>query len=261
MSIISSEQYRAAFSDYLRRGTPIRLSRKDTGPTGQYVWRTRRDAKVRQSHRVNDGRRFDWSDPPDTGHPGAEINCRCEAVPYVRGETEFAFHVMKEFPSEPPYRYGDLDFVSHYYYGEGRTLTLSEIGHLREIAEYYAYSAGGEGIFRKLSDQIVDAVRKASAGQVVYPFRNTYDFGSIEFSHGSGSVSGVFDGTSSRLGTILQISGETTFAFSDRFEDPVDLRIEVGGTPYQITGEWSATFSAEVFVDRTESIYNKDNLP
>lgn len=261
MSIIRSEQYRSAFSDYLRRGTPIRLSRKDTGPTGQYVWRTRGDAKVRQSHRVNDGRRFDWSDPPDTGHPGTRINCRCEAVPYVRGETEFAFHAMQEFPSDPPYRYGDLDFVSHHYYGEGRTLTLSEIGHLREIAEGYAYSAGSEGVFRKLSDQIADAARPVSTGQVIYPFSNTYDFGAVEFSHGSGTVKGVFEGTSRRVGNILQISGETAFSFTDSFEDPLGLQFEPGGTPYRITGEWSATFAAEVFSERKESDYqDRGNL-
>lgn len=257
MTIIGSDQYRAAFSEYLRRGTPIRLSRKDTVPTGQYVWRTRRDAKVRQSHRVNDGRRFDWSDPPETGHPGTQFNCRCEAIPYVKGETEFAYHVMRDFPVDPPYRYGDLDFVAHYYYGEGRTLTLAEIGHLREIAEYYAYSAGGEGVFRRLSDQIADEARLIFSGQVIYRFENTYDFGAVEFSHGSGTVNGVFDGTTVPVGKMLQISGETRFAFSDSFEDPLGLQIEVGGTPYLITGEWSATFFAEVLADSTESEYKR----
>jgi hypothetical protein len=76
-----------------------------------------------------------------------------------------------------------------------------------------------------------------------------YDFGDVEFSHGDGVVSGEFSGTVSSQGGILRISGESRFRFTDRFEDPVNLSIEVGGDPYDITGEWTASFSAEVFAD------------
>jgi hypothetical protein len=67
------------------------IARKQDRPTARYVWRTRRDDKVRMSHRANDGRIFSWSAPPPTGHPGQDYNCRCTAEPYVSGETEFAY--------------------------------------------------------------------------------------------------------------------------------------------------------------------------
>lgn len=231
MYITDQDEYRRAFVEYLRRGTPIRLRTKQTGLGAQYVWRTQQDAKVRPSHRANDGHLFDWASPPDTGHPGSDYGCRCEAVPYVSGETEFAYHVMQEFPPVRTHRYGDLDFVAHYYYGGGQALTLSETGHLREIAEHYAYSTGNEGAFRRLSDQIADAARNVRSGEFSYDFRGSYDFGDIEFSHGSGSVSGVFSGTVITEGRILRISGGSRFGFSDTFEDPVDLGIEVGAIP------------------------------
>ena len=47
-----------------------------------YVWRTQGDDKVRSSHAVNNGRIFAWDDPPATGHPGEDYNCRCVAEPY-----------------------------------------------------------------------------------------------------------------------------------------------------------------------------------
>lgn len=62
----------------------------------QYVWYSRRDARVRPCHKALDGRTIWWDDPPVqwyetksqgrvyTGrhaHPGEEYGCRCYAVP------------------------------------------------------------------------------------------------------------------------------------------------------------------------------------
>ncbi len=46
-----------------------------------YVWRSMDDEKVRGSHAENDDRIFAWDEPPSTGHPGEEFNCRCYAEP------------------------------------------------------------------------------------------------------------------------------------------------------------------------------------
>lgn len=61
-----------------------------------YVWVSKRDELVRQSHRAFDGKIFSWSSPPDgwyvtkskglilTGrrcHPGEDYGCRCRAKP------------------------------------------------------------------------------------------------------------------------------------------------------------------------------------
>ncbi|MEM7617634.1 MAG: colicin E5-related ribonuclease, partial [Pseudomonadota bacterium] len=35
----------------------------------------------RDDHSVNDGRIFFWDNPPPTGHPGEDYNCRCHAGP------------------------------------------------------------------------------------------------------------------------------------------------------------------------------------
>lgn len=46
-----------------------------------YIWRTVGDSRVRSEHRDRDGERFAWNDPPDDGHPGEPVNCRCVADP------------------------------------------------------------------------------------------------------------------------------------------------------------------------------------
>ena len=253
MSAMDQEQYRLAFVEYLRRGTPIRLGRKQVQGNGQYVWRTQDDNKVRPAHMANEGHIFSWDAPPETGHPGADYNCRCQAIPYVPGETEFAFHTMSELETSSSYRWIDLDFMAHYYYGNGTAVTLSEIGHLRDIAEQYAYADGKEGAFRRLSDQIADEARKVRSGSLAYYFDYAFDFGSVQFSHGGGVAKGTFDGTVANDGGMLRIAGRSFFAFSDQFADPLGLGIEVGGVPYDITGVWSATFLAEVLLNAESS--------
>lgn len=49
-----------------------------------YVWKTKRDNRVRHDHRELEGKTFRWDDPPitnqrtgDRNHPGEDINCRC----------------------------------------------------------------------------------------------------------------------------------------------------------------------------------------
>ncbi len=256
MNMYHTDAYRIAFITYLRNGTPIRLSLKQLSATDQYVWRTQHDERVRTSHRINDGRVFSWSDPPPTGHPGEDHNCRCEAVPFIPGQTEFAFHEFSTGLASSSDRWTDTDFVQHYYFGGGRSVDLLEIGHLREIAEQYAWNDGAQGAFRRLADQIADAARRTESGALSYDFEGVYDFGSVEFSHGDGVVRGVFSGTVEGRGAMLQIRGTSDFEFSDMFEDPLGLGIEVGGTPYAITGGWSAIFTADVFMDAGRSSYS-----
>lgn len=255
MNIVNTEAYRTAFAQYLRTGRPIGLSLKEARSTERYVWRTRRDEKVRLSHRRNDGRIFAWDDPPDTGHPGEGHNCRCEAVPYVAGRTEFGYHDFTTSLASSYDRWMDHDFVWHYYRGNGRPVTLLEIGHLREIAEHYALEDGVEGAFRRLSDQIAEEAREVGSGAFTYDFGFFYNFGSVTFSHGNGTVKGVFIGIAEDHGDMLAIRGESAFTFSDEFKDPLDAGIEAGGTPYRITGDWTASFTGEVLKDRGRSLY------
>jgi hypothetical protein len=255
MNMYHNDAYRAAFLSYIRKGTPIRLSRKDFVKTQQYVWHTQQDGKVSGAHRINDGRVLSWSNPPPTGHPGQDFNCRCQAIPYIEGETEFAYHDITTELSSTGERWSDVDFVQHYYFGGGRDVDLREIGHLHEIVEQYAWNDGAEGAFRRLADQIADKARTAKSGQFMHDFEGSYNFGSVEFSHGGGTVAGIFNGTVSRRDAVLEIQGKSDFEFFDEFIDPLSLGIEVGGTPYKIRGSWSANFTASVFVDKGRSRY------
>lgn len=55
----------------------------------KYMWQTAGDERVRDEHNENDGKIFNWNDPPAaTGHPGEDINCRCVAVPYFDLDSE-----------------------------------------------------------------------------------------------------------------------------------------------------------------------------
>lgn len=50
----------------------------------EYIWRTSKDERVRESHRKKNGKRFRYDDPPaDTGAPGEDFQCRCTAEPVI----------------------------------------------------------------------------------------------------------------------------------------------------------------------------------
>lgn len=52
----------------------------------EYIWQTSGDERVRPTHRAHDGKKFRWDKPPaDTGHPGQDVNCRCNAIAVLDG--------------------------------------------------------------------------------------------------------------------------------------------------------------------------------
>jgi|SRR5579859_1612003 len=72
-------------------GNLNQLKQEGLGITS-YVWRTSLDERVRgnpsglypkadPSHWDREGESFSWNDPPEDGHPGAPIQCRCHAEP------------------------------------------------------------------------------------------------------------------------------------------------------------------------------------
>lgn len=63
----------------------------------EYIWRTSRDQRVvgapgglypkgnamHGNHWIREGVKFRWDEPPDDGHPGWAIRCRCHAEPVI----------------------------------------------------------------------------------------------------------------------------------------------------------------------------------
>ena len=273
MSLEHTRAYKAAYLTYLRTGLPIELSLKHVRQTPQYVWETRGDSKVRLSHRRNEGKIFRWDTPPPTGHPGQDYNCRCLALPFEEGKTEYAYFLDTDSLASSGRRWTDLDFVEHFYRGGGRPVTLSEIGQFAEIVQEYAYFSDGDGAYHRLKGQIADWARNPK--EPTYPFEGNYSFTNVAYSHGNATVGGNFLGSVVSRGDMLKIDGICSFYFLDVFTDPFSLReklngtssrslhppslldsvSELGGDAYQIVGYWQAQFHALVLKDRTKSAY------
>lgn len=66
-------------------GQVNQLKQTGAGVT-QYTWSTSHDERVRESHAELDGEVFDWSSPPEPGHPGEDFQCRCIALAYFDDE-------------------------------------------------------------------------------------------------------------------------------------------------------------------------------
>lgn len=63
------------------QGELNRARQKEVG-VHEYIWRTSKDERVRDSHRL-EGQRFSWNAPPPPGHPGEDYQCRCYAEPVL----------------------------------------------------------------------------------------------------------------------------------------------------------------------------------
>lgn len=273
MHIIETPAYRKAFIQYLRKGTPIEVSLKaaeNERPTTHYIWRTSGDTKVRASHAANNGKIFAWVNPPETGHPGEDYNCRCSAEPYVQGNAEFAYQTFTSSVDDIFPSWTNYDLTRHYYIGSGRGVTLSEIGHLQGVIDYFLYTLGK---YNDVNAQIIDAARKHPSGEFSYDFNQSYGFRPYLFVFGGGVVSGIFVGSVYHQDGMMQIEGNVSYFYDDVFTDPLDLRqiysknpriedmwwieriTEVGGTYFSLKDYWKTSFKAQVKRDEETSIY------
>ena len=215
----TNSEYRAAFVEYIRRGTPIRLSTKQEHPTTHYVWRTLKDEKVRSSHQANDGHVFAWNEPPETGHPEDEFNCRCSAEPYLATlEEEFQISLTGVADEGQPWTW--VEFVDHYFNANGQAVTVRETGNLGSVVEYYSNTLG---ILDKLRSQIVAEARAHVNMEFMYDFGTTYDLTSVVFSIGDTTIGGVFSRFCSRRIGFLELQGQIEFYLDDKFVDPLDI--------------------------------------
>jgi SPP1 gp7 family putative phage head morphogenesis protein len=64
------------------QGDLAQLRQRELGIT-KYKWSTLGDGRERDEHKAQDGKVFEWGDPPPTGHPGEDVQCRCYAEPVL----------------------------------------------------------------------------------------------------------------------------------------------------------------------------------
>jgi hypothetical protein len=168
---------------------------------------------------------------------------------------------MRNVSDEGP-PWGHRDFIRHYFHGEGRTVTVREIGHLRAVVAEYRRLVIDDPM--KLPAQIADEARENIGQTFYYDFRAPYQMQEVVFSLGNTVIGGLFSGHCCRDDALLEIEGVIGFYLSDKFEDPLDLgtidspRTEIWiGTPYSIADVWGATVSARVLVNGTDSLFKQ----
>jgi SPP1 gp7 family putative phage head morphogenesis protein len=85
--VASSRAKTIARTEVSRAATVLTQARAEFIGSDGYVWRTVRDADVRESHRKMEGKFVKWDNPPTldglTGHAGALPNCRCYPEPVI----------------------------------------------------------------------------------------------------------------------------------------------------------------------------------
>jgi len=245
---IGSVDYKKAFENYLRRGMLIGLSLKQARTTTHYIWRTRKDGKVRPSHAANDGEIVAWDNPPATGHPGEDYGCRCRAVAYEPDVSEF-MEISLSNVADTGAEWTSGDFVSHYWFGNGKAVRLREVGHLRKIVDAYM-----QEVEERLKGQIADVARNNIGRAFSYKFYNKYKMRDVVFSVGKTELGGNFSGTSTPKHGALEVTGTLDFYLDDEFADPTSLGPELlGSTRYDIFDNWNGSLRGLVLKDRSTS--------
>lgn len=249
------------------------LQVKRLGNSTHYIWRTEDDVKVRPSHAANDDRVFSWDNPPATGHPGEDFNCRCWAEPI--GDDEYANQTLITPINDNPDKWTNADFVYHYRNDKGTSVTLSEAGILGDVIEHYSETLG---VYDRVNRQIIDKAKAQGEGPLSYQFGRSYPFGSTLdlllgngfFSLGDSVVKGNFAGDARKEKGYLVINGIITYNFSDKFRDPTSKverlmeeenitreeaiarlgdSLDEYGIPYDILDSWKTKFNATVKVN------------
>lgn len=242
-AIIHTQAYRKAFDLYLRKGVPIELSLKaalQEHPTTHYIWRTRGDNKVRASHAANNGRIFSWDSPPPTGHPGEDYGCRCWAQPIlVNADKAVIFETLDQqvtsIVDEGLSRWEWFDFVIHFYFGGGKAVELSNIGHLQDVIDRAdEHGLKNHQVHEGVEIQFIKEARAMSPGTVSDTFAGTYDFSPVSFVHRISTVKGNFTGSAQEENGYLIISADVNYEFSDSFTDPLDFIQLITGTPKEL---------------------------
>lgn len=238
--------------------------------TTHYIWRTEGDERVRDSHAQNDGEIFAWNEKPSTGHPGEAANCRCWAVPYTSKPEEARAQISSDnVAADATSAWTNDDLVRHYFFGGGKPLTLSEIGHLRNVESYARTRHQGimGSIYDRVESQIFQRARMIGEGAFIYNFNNSYDFKPVLWVFGGGTVKGRAEVHVVEKGEFLIVTANTEYIYFDTFTDPADIRnnlegeINLVGKKYNITDTWNTSIEAVIKKDSETSRYPDHAFP
>lgn len=144
------------------------------------------------------------------------------------------------------------DMLQHYRKGNGKSMTLSEMGLLKGVKTLVTM----DGAFKK-SNNIQERFLTKQVVNQDYTFKQVYSWGDeLVWAMGEGVLSGEFKGSviDKGNGTVL-IDGVITYQYADKFTDPYDTfdwvegETDIGGVAYDITETWTV---------KVNGIYNKE---
>lgn len=232
----------------------------ENAPDGEYIWRTVGDDRVRGAHAALNGTKRKWSDDPD---PQQEFGCRCWAGPV--GDADGLKQVVISSLQQASYQWTDEDFINHWKYGNGREVTLPEIGWLVEIIWH-----AKKTMFHKVEKQIADKARQVQIGNFSDTWERSYNFQEVVFSIGDAVIRGRFNGTVKKNEGVLHIEATAHYLLDDEFTDFASIRqtligtsdldvipdniigdaviwtTEIGRNPYPITGVWTTRVTGSI---------------
>jgi len=151
-------------------------------------------------------------------------------------------------------KWGTSDFVKHYYTGGGRGVSLSEIGLLKDFMGHPSVLAAMNRVLNKgemelrvklleqCNDSCEDATVHAEIDTSDYDDKYNTTLSTTLFSIGKGQLfnAGYCIGYYNCMSQQGRGECNINFYIRDRFEDPLDIGIEVGGHVYKIHGDWHA---------------------
>ncbi len=140
-------------------------------------------------------------------------------------------------------KWNTFNFGYHFALGNGRAVTLSEIGHLSGVAEI-----SQQKIFPKIESQVIDKMRQIQSGSLIYRTENWYQFSDAHWVLGKGVVQTQTVGRVTKDGNILTLDAEVTYTYSDEITDPIDIREAIRGHHriHELPNAWWG--GAELFV-------------
>jgi SPP1 gp7 family putative phage head morphogenesis protein len=232
----------------------------DNHTTTHYIWRTQGDNKTRPSHAANNGKTFSWDNPPETGHPGESYGCRCWAEPTAEGDIsieEQSSQTVTSIVNDVFPAWVRDDFIAHYFHGKGQAVVLSNTGHLQDVIDTAIAT-----IFDRVAKDIFMQARQNGEGDFPYHFFHSYDFSSVMWLFGGGTLDGRGQVYVLEKDGHLIITADIGYSYSDTFTDPFDIGNHIPGefdigTPYDIIDAWSTHFEAIIKKDNGTSRFHE----